>query len=106
MDEGAVTDDAHDAPGLIRRKHVAQPQPDAQAGPHADARVDGLERLKHAKRVAPDVAGHDAILLAQRFKDDAVLAGVAELRGFAGRFGWLRAVGAVENGAPPGGARR
>jgi len=52
MDEGAVTDDAHDAPGLIRRKHVAAAPARRPGWPPADARVDGLERLKHAKRVA------------------------------------------------------
>src|ERR1039458_5965632 len=91
MDEGAVADDAHHAAGLVGREHVTQAQSDAQTGPHAHARVDGLERLKHPQRVAPDVTGYDAILLAQRLKDDAVLASVAELRRFAGRLGRLGA---------------
>src|ERR1035437_7418253 len=90
MDEGAVADNAYHAAGLVGWEHVTQAQPDAQTGPHAHARVDGLEGLEHPQRVAPDVARHDAILLAQRLKDDAVLAGVAELRRFAGRLGRLR----------------
>ena len=65
MHECAVPDHADHAAGLVGRQHMAQPQPDAQAGPHADARVDGLERLQHAQGVAPDVAGHDAVVLAQ-----------------------------------------
>ena len=63
--EGAVADDADHAAGLLRRQHVPQAQAHADARAHADAGVHGLERRQHAQRVAADVAGHDAVEVAQ-----------------------------------------
>ena len=85
VDEGAVADDADHAAGLVGRQHVAQAQAHAEAGAHADAGVHGLEGRQHAQRVAADVAGDDAVQLAQGLEDDAVRAAVAELGRLAGR---------------------
>ena len=62
----------------VRRQHVAQAQPHADAGAHAHQRVHRLERRQHAQRVAADVAGDDAVQLAQRVEDRAVRAALAQ----------------------------
>ena len=72
VDEGGVADDADHAPRLLLRQHVAQAQSDADARPHADAGVHGRERRQDAQRVAADVAGDDAVQVAQDLEDAAV----------------------------------
>ena len=76
-----VADDADHPPGLLGRQHVAQAEADADGGAHADAGVHGLEGRQHAQRVAADVAGDDAVELAQRVEDRVVRAGRRRARG-------------------------
>ena len=109
--EGAVADDADHAARLLGRQHVAHAEPDAERRAHADQRIHGLKRWKHAQRVAADIAGHDAVQVAQRGEHGAVRATGTQLGGLAGgrlRFGRLIArrhaphAGDVELAKPEG----
>jgi hypothetical protein len=72
------------------RQDVAQSQAHGDARAHANAGVHRRKRRQNAQRVAADVARDDAIQVAQALEHDAVRAAFAELRRFAGHFGWLR----------------
>ncbi len=66
VDEGRVADDRHHPAGVGLGEGVAQAEPDAERGAHGHAGVHALVGRQDAERVAADVAGHDAVELAER----------------------------------------
>ncbi len=83
VDEGRVADERHHPAGVRLGQDVAEPEADAQRGAHGHAGVHGLVGRQHAQRVAADVAGDDAVELAEGGVDRVVGAGLAELRRLA-----------------------
>ena len=63
---------------------VAEPQPHADAGAHADQRVHRLPWRQGPQRIAADVARHNAIELLQHAENGAVRAALAQGRRLAG----------------------